>query len=185
MAINVSNINTGGATVTIGGTVNSEDGDGYYIGTSGGTNVGCTQGGVSISYSYEVSDIYCDQTLAPVESAIINETAEIEMELLESNSENLRYALSQYVSSDDASDKKTGVGGITTVNYQPIMLEINDNDDTSKKTTWTFFRTRPNGPEINFERENPTAISVTFQAYADTTHTSGHQLFSVNEQVVS
>ena len=183
MAITVTNINTGGADVTIGGTVNEADLDGYYIGTTDGTNVGCTTGGVKISYVYETQDIYCDQNLAPVETAITTESATIELEMLESNSENLRYALSQYTSEDDASDKKTGIGGVVTISYVPLMLEITDNDDTTKKTTWTFFKVIPESPELNFERENPTAISVTFKAFADTDHASGHQLFSIDEEL--
>lgn len=183
MAITVTNINTGGALVTIGGTVAPVDGDGFYIGTTGGTDVGATTGGVKINYSYDVQDIYCDQSLAPIESAITNESATIEFEMLETASANLRYAISQYVSQDDASDAKTGVGGIATISYVPLKLEITDNDNTARKVTWTFFKCRPQGLETNFERENPTTISVTFQAYADTTHASGHQLFSINEDL--
>lgn len=182
MAITVTNINTGGAVVTIGGTVNSVDPDGFYIGTSGGTDVGCTNGGVTVSYSFETRDIYCDQVTAPVETAIINETATIAFDMLESDADNLAIALQQCTTTTDAGvANKIGVGGLITVNFTPLMLEITNNDDTSLKTTWTFFKTLSGGMESSFERENPTAITVTFTAYADTSHASGHQLFSVNE----
>ncbi len=185
MAITTSNINTGGADVTVGGTVAIVDEDGYYVGTTGGTNIGCTTGGVKIAYSYDATDIFCDQTLAPIEAAITNETATVEFEMLETNSDNIRFAVGQFVSSDDADDNKTGIGGLTTLTYYPLMLEIADNDDgtQTRKTTWTFFRTRPQGLESAFERENPTTVKVTFQAYADTSHASGHQLFSINEDL--
>jgi len=182
MAITTTNINTAGAEVTIGGTVNSVDGDGYYVGTTGGTDVGCTTGGVTVSYSFETRDIYCDQVTAPVETAIINETATIKFDMLESDADNLAIAIQQCTTTTDAGvANKIGVGGLVTITFVPLMLEILDNDDTSLTTTWTFFKTISGGIETNFERENPTGVSVTFTAYADTSHASGHQLFSVNE----
>ena len=180
MAISTANINTGGAVVTVGGTVNSADADGYYIGTTGGTDVGCTTGGVRVSYSFETNDIYCDQTLAAVETSVISEEATIDFSMLESDADNLQYAIQQYTSTSSASANKIGVGGITAVSYVPLQLEITDND-TGYTTTWTFFRCMSQGLDINFERDNPTAIDVSFKAYADTSHASGHQLFSVNE----
>jgi len=182
MSITVTNINTGGADVTIGGTVNAVDVDGFYIGTISGTNVGCTNGGVTVAYSFETRDIFCDQITAPVETAIINETATIKFDMLESEADNLNIAIQQCTYTQDAGvANKIGVGGIITVNFTPLMLEITNNDDTSLKTTWTFFKTLTGGMETGFERENPTAVTVTFTAYADTDHASGHQLFSVNE----
>jgi hypothetical protein len=185
MAITVTNINTAGAEVTLGGTVETVDVDGFYIGTTGGTNVGCTNGGVTVAYSFETKDIYCDQVTAPVETAIINETASIKFNMLESDADNLQIAIQQCVYSQDVGvANKIGVGGIVTVNFTPLMLVIKDNDDQSLETTWTFFKTISKGIETNFERENPTGISVTFTAYADTSHASGHQLFDVNEALV-
>lgn len=183
MAITVTNINTGGAVVTAGGAVNSIDVDGYYIGTTGGADVGCTQGGVTVAYSFETRDIFCDQVTSPVETAIINETATIRFDMLESDADNLQLAIQQCVYTQVSGNNKIGVGGIITINFIPLMLEITDNDDTSKKTTWTFFKVLSGGIETNFERENPTTVTVTFTAYADTSHASGHQLFSVNEEV--
>jgi hypothetical protein len=184
MSITVTNINTAGAVVTIGGVVNVVDADGFYIGTTGGTDVGCTDGGVTVQYSFETKDIYCDQVTAPVETAIINETATIKFNMLESDADNLKLAIQQCTTHVDVGvASKVGVGGIVTVNFTPLMLEITNNDDASLKTTWTFFKTISGGMETNFERDNPTSIAVTFTAYADTTHASGHQLFSVKEEL--
>ena len=181
MAITVTNINTAGAVVTLGGAVTAVDVDGYYIGTAGGTDVGCTSGGVTVSYSFETRDIYCDQITAPVETAVINETATIKFDMLESDADNLAIALQQCTTTTDAGvANKIGVGGLVSVNFTPLMLVIKDND-SALTTTWTFFKTISGGMETNFERDNPTALTVTFTAYADTTHASGHQLFSVNE----
>jgi hypothetical protein len=182
MSITTANINTGGAVVTIGGTVSTADGDGYYIGTSGGTDVGCTTGGVTVTYTFETSDIFCDQVLAPVDIAITSETATIEFEMLESDAGNLALGIQQCVSSNDGSANKIGVGGITSMTFVPLQLTVNDND-TALVTTWTFFKCTSGGIATNFERDNPTTVKVTFTAYADTTHASGHQLFSVNEAV--
>jgi len=186
MAINVENINTGGAIVKIGATtaLNTVDADGFVIGLATGVDVGATTGGVKIAYSYETQDIYCDQHLAAVETAIISETATVEFEMLESDSDNLRYAIGLYESSDDASDKKTSVGGKTIPQYYALELTIPDNDAPSaRNVVWTFFKTRSQGFESNFERENPTTIKVTFTAYANTSFASGHQLFSINEDI--
>lgn len=180
MAITTSNINTAGAKITIGGDVNDVDGEGYYVGTTGGTDVGCTTGGSRISYSFETNDIFCDQVLAPVETAITSESAEIEFEMLETNAANIQYAIQQYVSTSTGSAEKIGVGGIHSIQYLPVKLEIPDND-TGLLTTWTFFRCVSQGMEISFERENPSTLGVTFKAYADSSHASGHQLFSVNQ----
>lgn len=180
MAITVANINTGGADVTVGGTVNSVDGDGFFIGTTSGTDIGATTGGVTITYTVDITEIFADQTLPPVDVAISSETATIEFDMLESDAENLKEAVSQNVWSTSGSANKLAAGGLSTVSFVPLMLEITDND-TGYLTTWTFFKTLPGGFELNFERENPTTAGVTFTAYADTTHVSGHQLFSVNE----
>jgi hypothetical protein len=183
MAIDTTNINTGGAVVTIGGVIpaaTNPDGDGFYWGTVSGTDIGCTTGGVTVSYTFEKQDIFCDQTLAAVESSIISEAAEISLNMLETDAANLQLAIQQAVRTTNAgTDDKVGVGGVTTITYVPLKLEITDND-TAKLITWTFFRVLSNGIEINFERENPTQINVTFTAYADASHAVGHQLFSVH-----
>jgi hypothetical protein len=186
MAIDITRINTGGAVVTIGGVIpaaNNPDSDGFYWGTVSGTEIGCTQGGITVSYSMEKTDIFCDQTLPAVETSITSESAEVSMNLLESDAVNLNIAMQQttYVENVGA-DRKVGVGGVTTITFVPMKLEIIDND-TGNLTTWTFFRVLSNGIEINFERENPTQVAVTFTAYADTSHAAGHQLFSIHEDI--
>lgn len=180
MAITTANINTGGATVYVGGTVETVDADGYYVGTTGGTDVGCTTGGVTISYTFETSDIFCDQVLAAVDTAVTSESATVEFEMLETSAENLAIALGQAVSTADASNSKIGVGGLRSVNYVPVKLTIPDTQ-TGLLTTWTFYRCRPGNFSISFNRDTPSTVSCTFTAYADTTHVSGHQLFSVNQ----
>jgi len=176
MSVTTANIKTGGAFVYIGGTVNTVDADGYYIGVTGGTEVGCTTGGVAVNYTFETSDIFCDQLLSPVDVAITGESATIEFEMLETDLDNLEIALSQVVSTTG----KIGVGGIRAMNFVPVMLKISDNKDATKETTWTFYRCKPGGFSTTFSRENPTSAKVTFTAYADTDHASGHQLFSIN-----
>jgi hypothetical protein len=83
-------------------------------------------------------------------------------------------------SKDAASAYYVGVGGITTISFLPLQLEVIDND-TAYLTTWTFFKTMAGGIETNFERDNPTAVGITFTAYADTDHASGKQLFQIAE----
>ena len=186
MAVDTGNINTKGAVVTIGGVIpiaTNPDGDGYYWGSVSGTDVGCTSGGVTVSYSFEKNDIFCDQNLAAVTSSIISETAEVSFNMLESDAENLAYAIQQCVTdTTPATEYKIGVGGITAITYVLLKLEIAD-DTTGNLTTWTFYKVLSNGLEINFERDNPTQVTVTFTAYADTTHAEGHQLFSVHEDL--
>jgi len=184
MGITVSNINTGGAIVTIGGNIlNNPDGDGYYWGTVSGVDLGCTTGGVTVAYNFEKNDIYCDQTLAAVESSIISETATVSFNMLESDVTNLQYAIQQCVfQSNLGVENKIGVGGVTTITYVPLKLEIAD-DDTGNLTTWTFFRVLSGGIEINFERDNPTQVNVVFTAYADPLKAVGHQLFSIHEDI--
>jgi hypothetical protein len=184
MPIDVSKINTGGAVVTIGGSIlNNPDADGYYWGTVSGLDVGCTTGGVTVSYSFEKQDIFCDQTLAAVESSIISEKAEVKMSMLETDAAKLRYAIQQctYMTTAGVASK-IGVGGVTALAFVPLKLEITEND-TSNLITWTFYKVLTGGIEINFERDNPTKCDVTFTAYADTTHAAGHQLFSVHEDL--
>lgn len=186
MAIDITRINTGGAAVTIGGVIplaTNPDGDGFYWGTVSGTDVGCTQGGVNVSYSFDKTDIFCDQTLPPVETSITSETAEISLNMLESDAINLNLAIQQTAFIENSGvERKIGVGGVTTITFVPLKLEIIDND-TGNLTTWTFFKTLTNGIEINFERENPTQVTVTFTVYADTSHAVGHQLFSIHEDI--
>ena len=186
MPIDTTNINTGGAVVTIGGVIpaaTNPDGDGFYWGTVSGVDVGCTTGGVTVSYTFEKNDIFCDQTLAAVESAIISEAAEVTFSMLESDAQNLQLAIQQAVRTTNVGvDDKVGVGGITTITFVPLKLEITDND-TGNLITWTFFKVLSNGIEINFERDNPTQVNVTFTAFADTSHPIGHQLFSIHEDL--
>jgi len=186
MSIDTSKINTKGAVVTIGGVIpaaTNPDADGYYWGTVSGIDVGCTTGGVTVAYNFEKQDIFCDQTLAAVESSIISETAEVTMSMLQSDADNLKLAIQQCVSNTGVSAKKIGVGGITSITYVPLKLEVAD-ADTGLLTTWTFFKVLTGGIEINFERDNASAVKVTFTAYADTSHAAGHQLFSIHQALV-
>lgn len=182
MAITSTNINTGGATVYVGGTVSgSTNADGYYDMQTDGTDVGCTQGGVTVSYSLETSDIFCDQVLTPVDVAVTGETATVEFEMLETNAENIGLVMGSNASSEDGTSAYyVGFGGSSTVSFQPAQLKITDND-TGYLTYWTFFRTMSGGFDIGFERENPSALSVTLTAYGDTDHTSGKELFQIEE----
>jgi hypothetical protein len=137
-----------------------------------------------VNYSYETSDIFCDQLLSPVDVVITSETATIEFQMLEITASNLEYAINQYTSHSSVSANKIGVGGMLNATYVPLMLTIPDND-TGLLTTWTFYRVRSGGMSINFERENPSTVNVTFTAYAETSHASGHQLFSINQALTA
>ena len=182
MGVTATNINTGGAVVKVGGRVNaSANSDGYYDMDVLGTDVGCTTGGVTVTYTIETSDIFCDQVTPPVDVAITGETATVEFSMLESTAENLKLVLSGQASSKDAaSGYYVGVGGVSTISFEPLQLVITDND-TAYLTTWTFFRCVAGGINANFERENPTAFGITFTAYAETSHASGKQLFQVKQ----
>ena len=179
MAITTTNINTGGAVVKVSGTVASDPVDTSWWDVSGGTDIGCTTGGVSVTYTIETSDIYCDQVTAPVETAITGETATVEFDMLESNAQNIGIVLGNQASEEDATDAYyVGVGGSTSITFMPLELLITDND-TGYLTKWLFFRTVAGGIEASFERETPTAVGVTFTAYADADHASGRQLFQI------
>lgn len=182
MAITSTNINTGGAVVKLGGTVDTvANADGFFDMETPGTDVGCTNGGVKVTYSIDTSDIFCDQALPPVAVSITGEKATVEFSMLESTAENLKLVLSSQASSKDATSAFwAGVGGSTTISFIPLELVITDND-TGYLTTWTFFKCISGGISANFERENPTAFGVTFTAYADTTHASGKQLFEIKQ----
>lgn len=180
MAITVANINTGAGYVSVGGTVNTVDVDGFYIGTTGGTNLGATTGGITIAYTADTTDIYADQTLPPVATAITGETATVKFDMLESQVTNLKLAISQNVSKSAAGYEKVAAGGRTIITYVPLMFEVADSDN-GLLTTWTFFKCLPGGFEMSFNRDSASAVTVTFTAHADTTHASGHQLFSVKQ----
>jgi len=186
MAITATNINVKGATVRVGGTVITDPSSAAWFDVSpAGTDVGCTTGGVTVTYSLDTSDIFCDQSTPPVDVAITGETATVEFSMLESTAENLKLVLADFASSEDESGVAywLGVGGINTISYTVLELEISDND-TGYLNTWTFFRCVSGGFEANFERENPTAFGVTFTAYADTDHSSGKQLFQIRQNKV-
>jgi len=183
MAVDATNINVKGAVVRVGGTVISDvSSPDWYDVSPAGTDVGCTQGGVTVTYSLDTSDIFCDQVTPPVDVAITGETATVEFSMLESTAENMELVLGDFSSSEDETGVAywLGVGGINTISYSALELEISDND-TGYLTTWTFFKCVSGGIEANFERENPTAFGVTFSAYADTDHSSGKQLFQVRQ----
>ena len=181
--ITATNINVAGALVRVGGTVIADAISADWFDVSpAGTDVGCTTGGVTVTYSLETSDIFCDQSTPPVSAAVTGETATVEFSMLESTAENMKLVLGNFASSEDEGGVAywLGVGGVTTIAYLPLELEVIDND-TAYLSTWTFFKCLSGGIDANFERENPTAFGVTFTAYADTDHSSGKQLFQVRQ----
>jgi len=92
MAITATNINVKGATVRVGGTVITDPSSAAWFDVSpAGTDVGCTTGGVTVTYSLDTSDIFCDQSTPPVDVAITGETATVEFSMLESTAENLSW----------------------------------------------------------------------------------------------
>lgn len=186
MSIDITNINTAGAVVTIGGVIpfnQNPDADGVYWGSVSGTEIGCTTGGVNINYKVDRQDIFCDQTLPPVDASIIGETVEVTFNMLETDADHLRFALSQgtYIANSNI-DAKISVGGKKTVAFTLLKLEIPDND-TGNLTTWTFFKVYNESFQINFDRTKPSEVQVKFTAYADTSHAEGYQLFSIHEDV--
>lgn len=183
MAITSSNINTGGATVFLGGTVSSStNSDGFYDMQTSGTDVGCTTGGVTFTYTRETSDIFCDQITSPVSVSLTGETASIEFDALESTAENIELLMdTNMLESTDGTDAYyVSIGGKSTVTFQPLQLRISDND-TGYYTYYTFFKTISGGFETSFERENPTNLGLSFTAYADTSHAEGKQLFQITQ----
>jgi len=182
MAVTANNVNTGGAVVKVGGRVNSSaNADGFYDMDVLGTDVGCTQGGVTVTYTIDTSDIFCDQVTAPIKTSITGETATVEFSALESTAQNIALLLSGHASSKDAASAfYTGVGGVNSFAIEPLQLITTDND-TGYLKTWTFYKCHPGGIKANFERDNPTAFGVTFTAYADTAHASGKQLFQTKQ----
>jgi hypothetical protein len=183
MAITAANINTGGAVVLLGGTVSAgTNADGFYDTTVAGTDVGCTSGGVTVTYTRETSDIFCDQVTSPVSVSLTGETATIEFDALETTAQNIELMMDEnMVTSEDGTGAYyVGIGGNATIAFQSLQLKITDND-TGFLTYYTFFKTIAGGFEVNFERENPTTLGVTFTAYADTTHTAGKQLFQIQQ----
>ena len=96
--------------------LHAPDADGFYWDTISGVDLGCTQGGVTVSYSFEKNDIFCDQTLAAVASSIISETAEVSFNMLESDVEHLQYAIQQMSYLETVGvDKKIAVGGVAFI----------------------------------------------------------------------
>lgn len=182
MAVTATNINTGGAVVRVGGRVNAAaNTDGFYDMDVLGTDVGCTTGGVTVTYTIETSDIFCDQVTSPVHVAVTGETATVEFSMLESTAQNIDLVLGgASVSKDASSAYWVGIGGVPGAAFDPVELVITDND-TGYLTTWTFFKCHAGGITANFERENPTAFGITFTAYAETSHASGKQLFQIKQ----
>jgi hypothetical protein len=183
MAITTANIQTGGAVVLVGGTVSSSANvDGFYDMSASGTDVGCTTGGVTLTYTRDTGDIFCDQVTSPVSVSLNQETATVEFDALESTAQNIERLMNaaMVTSTDGTGSYWVGVGGNNTISFQPAQLKITDND-TSYLTYYTFFKTVAGGFEANFERENPTAIGVTLTAYADTSHATGKQLFEIKQ----
>jgi hypothetical protein len=184
MAIDTTAINTKGAVITIGGVAvaaTSPDGDGIYWGTVSGIDLGCTQGGINVSYNYEKRDIYCDQTLSAVKASVIEEKVDVSVNMLETDAAKLQYAIANETYVEDVGvARKIGIGGSTALTYVPLKLEVAD-ETSGLLTTWTFHKVLPGSIELNFERDNPTVCRVTFTAYAQTSYSSGHQLSSIHE----
>lgn len=183
MAVTASNINTGGAVVELGATIDGTvNVDGFYDTTTPGTDVGCTTGGVTVTYSRETSDIFCDQLTSPVSVSLTGETATIEFDALESTAENIELLLNSNMvqSVDGTGAYYVAVGGGNSIAFQAAQLKITDND-TGFLSTYSFFRVVSGGFEANFERENPTSLGITLTAYADTAREVGKQLFQIEQ----
>jgi len=183
MAITTTNIQTGGAVVLVGGTVSSStNADGFYNMSANGTDVGCTTGGVTLTYTRDTGDIFCDQVTSPVSTSLNQETATIEFDALESTAQNIELLMNtnMVTSTDGTSSYWVGIGGNNIVAFQPAQLKITDNN-TSYLTYYTFFKTLAGGFTENFERENPSTLGITLTAYADTTHATGKQLFEIQQ----
>jgi hypothetical protein len=183
--IDTDNINVAGGVITVGGVIlHAPDANGVYWGTVSGVEVGCTTGGQNVAYSYDKTDIFCDQTSAAVDTSITKETVTVKFNMLESDAQHLQHAIqnAEYLESVGAS-RDISVGGKTAITYVPVKIEVPD-QDTGLITTWTFFKCATSGFEINFERDNPSEVKVTFEAYAETAYPTGHQLFSIHEALV-
>ncbi len=182
--IDITNINTAGGVVTVGGVIpftQNPDHDGVYWGTVSGVEVGCTTGGINIKYAINKNDIFCDTTLPPVDTSIIGETCEVTFSMLETDASHLKLALSQGTFDSTANvESKISVGGKKIVAFTLMKIEVPDND-TGNITTWTFFKVYNETFTINFDRTKPTEVQVKFTAYADTSHAEGYQLFSIHE----
>lgn len=181
MAITSANINTGGAVVLLGGTVSAgQNVDGFYVMSVAGTDVGCTTGGVTLTYTRETSDIFCDQVTSPVSVSLTGETATIEFTALESTAQNIELLMgADMVESHDGTGAYyVATGGNAIIEFQTLQLKITDNG-TGFFTYYTFFKTIAGGFSTSFERENPSSLGVTFTAYADTTRAAGKQLFQI------
>jgi len=142
------------------------------FGTAGAeAALGCTEGGVRVAFTTDVSDLMCDQWgTQPYDQMITGQGARVTVPLAEYTLENLALALNQELIADALIEGERLVGTKMTTLGQSLLLEkYVDGIVSTDPTDWMRFPiAAPVGsPEILFSRSDQRVIEIEFVAFPD------------------
>ena len=132
------------------------------------TNIGFTQGGVSITPSRDTTEIVADQTKYPLYILTTRRGAEINFRLMEVTPANIKLGWGEPGKSDDASNEVSlGAEETTPPSY---TLKIYGTRMDGKYVVFTFYDCTPSGAgALNFANAEAALIEGTFTALCDDT----------------
>lgn len=142
------------------------------FGTEGAeVDLGCTDGGVTVSFITDAGDLMCDQFgTQPVDQVITGQGAEVRVPLAEITLDNLALALNQTVISDALIEGENLVGTKMSTYGQSLLLrKYVDGEASADPADWMRFPVAaPLGsPEVSFSRDTQRVIEVVFKCFPD------------------
>jgi len=162
--------------------------------TVGGTDIGTVIGGITFTYTVGTQKIFGDQSSMPLTHFIIQEEAQLVVNMAEYSYDNLQLIIpwGTYVLDSGETKKKIGVGGaqIASSDYAEIIVNPvtggSGTIDTDTNLRITIFKAIPvSNFEAGFTKDGVRVISVTYDAIRDSTQSAGVQLFLLGDSTAT
>lgn len=201
MAVDTKRIKIGEGKVFVGGTPPATGSDpndptagtpvtfntmnaGFTAPTSGGTDVGFTQGAAVLTFRVTYYMVATEQSMAEVVTVPTAEEASLAFTMLELSYANLKTAFQQAtsrVTNAGLSNQIAGVtvGGKTTLTPQVVVVASRHIGDVGYTIGTLYKAFSSDGSNLGFNRAEESRLPVTMRCLADATRSRSDQLFQV------
>lgn len=149
----------------------------YQALESAAVDVGLTDGGVELSFSGDIKEIFADQALGMVAAASIKEGFSVKFNMAEASLANIAMAIGYPTTA--VSGSTLSVGGKTDLyDYKTAYINVKGPGPGTAKIT--VYKCKIKGDSsAKFQKDNVTMVPVEITALCDTTRSAGDQICSI------
>lgn len=152
--------------------------------------LGQTNGGCTLTFDREFTDLMVDKYTSPVDMALTGNDLKITCNLAEPTTKNVHYAQMEGLYAAAGTDAKTGFGkdaGLLLSTVAGILrLHPRKNTPSSRdEDIYIFKAVSTDTVELNYKKDEQRVLAVTFRALIDESQPNGQRLGRIGDNAIS